>query len=65
MTLVPLFVQIIWQKRKITPWLLEKFSNDDLDGPNKCTWFLETIIFVSSTYLLAYVIPQVRFPFQQ
>lgn len=35
-------------------------SNERLNGPNKFVWFIETVVLVGTSYLLAYLVPQVR-----
>ncbi|XP_057293115.1 sodium-coupled neutral amino acid transporter 5-like [Hydractinia symbiolongicarpus] len=35
-------------------------SNERLNGPNKFVWFIETVVLVGTSYLLAYLVPQVN-----
>uniref|UniRef100_A0A069DMQ8 Putative sodium-coupled neutral amino acid transporter 11 n=1 Tax=Clytia hemisphaerica TaxID=252671 RepID=A0A069DMQ8_9CNID len=52
--------KIFWHPNEPTPQCLLKISNPTLTGPNKIVWFIESLILVGTSFLLAYLVPQVN-----
>lgn len=50
---------MIWKPESTTPRFLLRFSNALLNGPNKLVWFIETLFLVGTSFLIAYLVPQV------
>ena len=54
-----LLFQIFWHPNEPTSRYLLRISNVSLTGPNKIVWFIESLILVGTSFLLAYLVPQV------
>lgn len=52
--------KMFWQPQEPTPHLLLSLSNVTLNGPNKFVWFIESFILVGTSFLLAFLVPQVN-----
>ena len=51
--------KMIWGRRMRVTRLMVILSNDKMDGPNRFTHFMETLLLVITMYLLAYAIPHI------
>ncbi|XP_047136158.1 sodium-coupled neutral amino acid transporter 5 isoform X1 [Hydra vulgaris] len=52
--------KIIWHGNLSASRFIFIISNERLSGPNKVVWFLETVLIVGTSYILAYFVPQVN-----
>jgi len=52
--------KMIWHADTTPSKLIILISDNRVKGPNKLVWFIETILMVGTSYLLAYLIPQVN-----